>query len=549
MTKYIITACLSLVLWNIYGQSDGNFNFWVESHVQYYVDDEVTGDFTEEDRFRSNNYFNVDYAIKGFTFGLQLEGYAPQHLLNFSPNFDKDINLGLYYARYKGKKFNVSLGHFYEQYGNGLILRSWEDRQLGLNNALMGINALYNISDKTRLSVMAGKQRIGFKLSDGLLTGVNLEHDVNNFLKHENYSANFGLSYVGRYETPNNVSSDFEPWTHALSGRYQLIFDNFYTGAEYALKTKDVLVENQTIIEDKSFYGNAFQLNMGYSQKGLAMNATFRRLENMKFYTDRLQTGNTYNESIVNYLPALTRQHDYSLSNIYVYQAQPALQFSPLEKAGEIGGQFDIFYKIKKKTALGGKYGTKLSFNASTWHGLGADYIPDYKRVDVGFLDFGEHYFSDFSLEIRKKFSRKLSGIFTAIHTDYNKKYIEESSGKIHANIFIAESTLKLKSLSSLRLEVSHLSTKQDKKNWAGSTLEWNINSNFSVFATDIYNYGNDDPNHRDHYYLVGGSYSKNKTRIALNYGRQRGGVLCVGGVCREVPAATGLTIDLTTSF
>ena len=101
----------------------------------------------------------------------------------------------------------------------------------------------------------------------------------------------------------------------------------------------------------------------------------------------------------------------------------------------------------------------------------------------------------------------------------------------------------------SLRIEAQHLWTQDDKKNWAASTIELNANSNFSFFVTDLYNYGNEDTSHRDHYYLLGGSYSKDRTRIALSYGRQRGGILCVGGVCREVPPACGLTLNLSTSF
>ena len=51
------------------------------------------------------------------------------------------------------------------------------------------------------------------------------------------------------------------------------------------------------------------------------------------------------------------------------------------------------------------------------------------------------------------------------------------------------------------------------------------------------------------HYYSVGGSYSKGRTRLGVNYGRQRGGLICVGGVCRYVPENTGVTANLTVSF
>ena len=36
---------------------------------------------------------------------------------------------------------------------------------------------------------------------------------------------------------------------------------------------------------------------------------------------------------------------------------------------------------------------------------------------------------------------------------------------------------------------------------------------------------------------------------ISINYGRQRGGLLCVGGICRQVSPNTGLTLNITTSF
>jgi len=94
-----------------------------------------------------------------------------------------------------------------------------------------------------------------------------------------------------------------------------------------------------------------------------------------------------------------------------------------------------------------------------------------------------------------------------------------------------------------------HLWADADKKNWASATAEFNINSMFSVYTSDMYNYGNDDPDLRNHYYNVGGAFRKNSTRIAVNYGRQRGGLVCVGGVCRFVPESSGISLSLNTTF
>ena len=72
-----------------------------------------------------------------------------------------------------------------------------------------------------------------------------------------------------------------------------------------------------------------------------------------------------------------------------------------------------------------------------------------------------------------------------------------------------------------------------------------------------MYNYGFDENvpiiNEVDlfpiHFYNFGTAYKKGSTRIALNYGRQRGGLVCAGGVCRYVSPSTGLGLQISTTF
>ena len=73
--------------------------------------------------------------------------------------------------------------------------------------------------------------------------------------------------------------------------------------------------------------------------------------------------------------------------------------------------------------------------------------------------------------------------------------------------------------------------------------------SAFSVFGIDLYNYGNNDVAERLHYYNFGAAYKKGAARLQLSYGRQRGGLICVGGICRFVPESAGLNASLNYSF
>ena len=70
--------------------------------------------------------------------------------------------------------------------------------------------------------------------------------------------------------------------------------------------------------------------------------------------------------------------------------------------------------------------------------------------------------------------------------------------------------------------------------------------SKLFLSVQDLYNYGNDK---KPHYYSMSAGYNQGASRLAVTYGKQRKGLFCVGGVCREVPASSGLTISLTTSF
>ncbi|RUA09711.1 MAG: hypothetical protein DSY82_05580 [Flavobacteriia bacterium] len=546
--KTIIYFLFFSIGWLSYAQDRGQFSIGFESNSQYYLDDEKTGDFTLPERFRSNNYLQLDYYIKKFSFGLQVESYVPMALLNYPPAYEK-TGLATYYASYKTERLEATAGYFYEQFGSGLILRSWEDRQLGINNAIRGGLVKYNPTDYIHLTGLYGKQREGFDVSDGEIYGFNTDLDIAELVNQDEILFSLGLSYVGRKQESTVETPVFSDLTNVFSGRLDFSKGDFYINTEYVNKGKDAVIIQNNIVNAKE--GNAFLLNFGYAKKGIGIDATFRRLENMTFYSDREAAGNIYLQNIINYVPALTKQHDYLLTNIYVYQAQPQVSFQDptLLKAGETGGQIDVYYKIKKNTFLGGKYGLKLALNASYWAGLKGDYDYESFDYDTDFLGFGEKYFSDYNIEIRKKWSKKWNSIFFYANQFYNKRYIEETTGTIKSNILVAEASCKIGRGRSFRIEAQHLTTKDDKKNWAGGTFEYNFNPKFSVYVNDIYNYGNDILSDRIHYYNIGGSYVRGANRFALNYGRQRGGLLCVGGVCRYVPESTGITANIILNF
>ncbi len=109
--------------------------------------------------------------------------------------------------------------------------------------------------------------------------------------------------------------------------------------------------------------------------------------------------------------------------------------------------------------------------------------------------------------------------------------------------------TWKFTSKKSIRWELQGLWTKEDKGDWAAALIEYTISPHWFFTIADQYNYGNKHDYEKIHYYTGSFGYTLKTTRFALTYGRQREGVVCVGGVCRQVPASSGFYVTISSSF
>ena len=519
-----------------------------ESNSQILQDDSGLNFNAPNDNFRSNNYFQLDFQNGKILYGVQFESYLPSALLGYSDVFSDNSEIAQYYLKYQNEKNEITIGSFYEQFGNGLIFRAWEDRQLGINNSIMGVNYKYYPSDNLEFSIIHGKQRVGFDFSNSVISGLNSDYNLNKLLKSEKLDISVGLGFVNRYQNldagfnePKNVS--------VLGGRFNMFYEKFYFNLEVAKKNSDVLANENIILSQRKYDGTALQLDVGYSRKGLGINTSFRRLENFNFYSDKLAEGNIYNQQTVSFTPALTKQQDYLLTNIYVYNAQPRLTINNLEKrAGEIGVQNDIFYTFDKESLLG-KFKTKLALNFSYWGSLNTTFNED-QSYETSFGGSNERYYRDFNLEIKNRWNRKTSSTITLLDLSIDKGVSQGGpvgvQGFINAKVGVIEINKIDQKNRNNRFVVQHLWTKEDKKNWLGFVYELGISNNINLFLSDIWNYGNDND---IHYYNLGGSFSKGATRFGFNYGRQRGGLICVGGVCRFVPESNGFNLNLSHSF
>ena len=176
---------ISLVIILFTGQyfwSQGNFTGNIESTFQYLNDDPVINAIQPPSKGLVNSYMNVFYTNAGFKAGMRLESYLPR--IQGYPNRFDGTGLGMRYVGYSNSKVDVTLGNFYEQFGNGLALRAYEDRALGYDNVLDGARIIIKPYKGLKLKGVYGQQRLSFQAgrvinADGIVRGIDAEIYLN----------------------------------------------------------------------------------------------------------------------------------------------------------------------------------------------------------------------------------------------------------------------------------------------------------------------------------------------------------------------------------
>jgi len=537
--KLLLFLLLSIPIFHIsaqekeQGQIHGNFGLIGQS----YTEDSLIGAPFIPEKYLMNAYGNLLFTKGNFSAGVRFESY-----LNAIEGYDKrnnGVGLPYRYISYQHEQLNFTVGNFYEQFGNGLILRTYEDKQLGIDNSLDGVRVVFKPTKGITLKGIAGKQRYYYEHGAGIVRGIDGNIDINDlFNKFSESKLHFimGGSFVSKYQIDDNPTYILPENVGAGAGRISISSGGFLLKSEYAYKSQDPSSDNEYIYK----HGEALLISMTYSKKGLGLFLNAKRVDNMSFRSDRNAKLSDLN---INNIPATAKTHTYSLASLYPYTSQ---------SIGEMGAQGELNYRFKRSSAIGGKYGMFLSLSYSQVNSIQKTILSDGNGYKSDFFEIGDElYFKDINVELEKKFNRKVKGVFHYYYQEYNKDVLQGLAGYgiINSHIGVADLTFKLKPKHSLRMEVQTLFTEQDKGNWAMLLLEYSVAPHWFFTIMDMYNYGNSDSKKRIHYYSGNFAYSNKGTRIQLGYGRVLEGIICVGGVCRNVPASNGFTIGITSSF
>ena len=558
--KHLTIFTLS-IFWSFSSLSQlnqGNFTGNIESTFQYLNEDTVINALQPPSKGLLNSYMNVFYTHGKFKAGMRVESYLPR--IQGYPSYFDGTGIGMRYVGYSNDFVEVTLGTFYEQFGSGLALRAYEDRALGYDNMLDGMRLSVRPFKGMVIKAVYGYQRFAFAEGkivhgDGVVRGIDGELHINEALKKwadKKLDITLGGSFVSKYQTDDQPNFILPENVGIYGGRIKLRYGKFTFDTEYVTKGQDPSQDNGFIYNK----GQAIVANLGYSQKGLGILLSAKSTDNMSYRSDRNRKSQ---ELLINYIPSLNKTHTYNLvASLYPYATQ---------LNGEVAYQAEVLYTFKKGSPLGGKYGTSINGNYSSAYGpirhtSGVNPLDSTGVAYSGKLfDMGSTlYWQDINFNISKKFNKNFNIILSYFNITLNNNVasvtkISKPDGLIKSNIVVAEIGYKFANKQSIRAEIQglfinrHEGKPVDKGDWATLMLEYTFNSNWFISVMDQYNYGNYVKEQRAHHPYISVGYIREATRFTLSYGRQRAGMFCVGGVCRQVPASNGLTFSFTQSF
>jgi hypothetical protein len=553
MTKYSILIGLFLISYHAKSQdiSSGSLQGDFNLNAQTYTEDPSINAAKVDEFLLLNSYSNLRYNNGNFTVGVRYESY-----LNALQDFNREYQgngIPYRFAQYDVNGLNITVGNFYEQFGNGIIFRSYEEKSLGIDNVMDGVRLKYSPAKGLYIKGFVGTQRLFFEQGPGIVRGIDAELNINEAFKSLNNSKTnilIGSSFVSRFQEDNNPVYNLPENVGAYALRTTINRGKFSFNTEYGYKYNDPM---GSATYNNYAPGNALMTNLSFSQKGLGVIVEAHRVDNMDFRSNRGEVGD---QLTLSYIPAITKQHVYTLAAFYPFSTQPN---------GEFGLQTEVNYNLKKKSVLGGKYGTQLVLNYSRVNALngGNSTLTTEGSHTPMFISVKDEelYFQDINLEIKKKINKKVKVNASYVDMIYNIDVVQgKDYGKnIHTRVGILEVNYKLKPKHTIRTEVQYLSMdkseeyEQDAGDWALGLIEYTFAPHWFVAVVDQYNNGyvdKEEVTHEAiHYLNVSCGYSSGTNRFELGYGKKREGIFCVGGICKNVPSSNGFTLSVTSSF
>ena len=211
MKKVLIAIYILINTYSFFSQTESNPGYVsgnIQAIGQYYQEDTLINAALPNHLYGFNGFTNINFQKGDFRAGVRYESYL--NTLEGYPTSFSGTGFGYRYLTWAKDNVDVTIGNFYDQLGSGMVFRAYEERQLGIDNALDGIRLKYNPCNGIYLKSMIGKQRHLF--ADGLVNGngivraIDGEININEIfdsLNNSKFKIQIGGSFVSKFNNDN----------------------------------------------------------------------------------------------------------------------------------------------------------------------------------------------------------------------------------------------------------------------------------------------------------------------------------------------------------
>lgn len=497
------------------------------SNVNFYENDkkiiEPNNTLYENYKSGGEGWLSLRYNQNGFTGFLRVDAFQNSNLKYLTRPMTT-FGIGAFNLSKEFGDLQITAGYIYDQVGSGILFRSYEDRGLLIDNALVGVSAKYKINDHLQVKGFAGQQKdnnLVNKFYAPVFKSISLDGDYNIGKVHINpgvatlnrtldqASMDAVVSGINSMPLPTRFIPKFN--MYAFTGYNNLTYENLTWYVEGAYKTQEAINVNGTL-SNRS--GSTLYTTLGWAKKGIALNFTAKRTEN---FVMRTAPSLTLLDGMVNWQPVVAIIRPHRLLARY----SPASQdVSEMAYKGEImlapNDNFNVNLNYTNMNTLDGN---KL------YHEIFAD--AEFRGFDKWIIGGGIQYL-EYNLQV----------------------YRNEPLPFMFSITPFADVTYRINDKRAIRFMFEYQDKKQDMGSMCFALLEYSIAPRWSFAVSDMYVFKPDYKKYETfHYPTVFTAYTKGPHRFTLAYVKQIAGINCTGGVCRYEPAFSGIRGSITTSF
>lgn len=475
-----------------------------QNHLEYSFNVDTKKEILE-------NWTNVDYLKGIFSAGIRFEAFQPN---------DPDPSISRGKVRYADiaykyisldlgdldKGIKVTAGNFYTLFGRGMILKSYEDRNIRIDNNLIGIKAEGHLYD-FHLTALSGSAANSQNLRKDIIHAVDISYRRLNFLK-------LGLTHAANLPEDESLAK-----TSLTSIRLEPSIWNFDFYFEFGIKQNSDIQKN--LFKDKeSIVGKGFYGNTNFYYGPFAITGEYKLYDNFAFTS-------TDGTIFYNTPPSLRKEYTYLLLNRHP---------SPLDQSNEQGYQLEINYTLDDETNFQTSYGLTETLPAGSYfqrvNGLNISKVTQFKE----FFAQAYHSWSDeFNTTLSFGYNEELSSNTKNITPVFEGKYYfgdvntiklilehQHTTNRITNEKYYSD-VISIEYLRSPLFNVAWVSEIQTKEPEQGKTIRkvWS----FVQFGYKIASH----------------------TDLSLLIGSRQAGNICIGGVCRFEPEFEGIEFKMLT--